>query len=285
MRKSTIGIAVVLACSVLSNAQEDAASRIGAELQEGEGQSLESMANDSTASQWSYQVAYEYRDWRDDTLSNGAPRPQGNIDMWQFRLVAPIDKKMTGWPITILPRLTLRNNEAADKSSGAGNSELFALVIAKEWDTGRWGIGPQINFPADDPKFGTTDWRYGIATAILQRAANDKMMLGLLIQQIWGKAAPEDSGDTAAPITIQPILNYSLPHTTYINIGETAFSYDWDDGEWLVPLGVRLGKLWIKESGTINLYGEYRTTVVYKDWNGSALENAYRINVSYTVPM
>ena len=30
------------------------------------GQSRESMANDSTASQWSFQVAYEFRDWRDD---------------------------------------------------------------------------------------------------------------------------------------------------------------------------------------------------------------------------
>ena len=52
-------------------------------------------------------------------------------------------------------RLTPRNNEAVDKSSGAGDAEYFALFIPVEWSTGRWGIGPQVNFPADDPKFGS----------------------------------------------------------------------------------------------------------------------------------
>jgi hypothetical protein len=34
-----------------------------------------------------------------------------------------------------------------------------------------------------------------------------------------------------------------------------------------------------------NLYGEYRTTVVYKDWAGSALKDAFRINLPYAFLM
>jgi hypothetical protein len=257
-------------------AQEDAAG----------GQSRESMANDSTASQWSFQLAYEARDWRDDEIAPGVTRPAGNKNYWQFRLVAPLDKSLTGLPFNILPRLTLRNEEAQDGRSGAGNAELFALIIPYDWGTGRFGIGPQVNFPADDEQIGSTAWRYGLATAVLQRAANDKIMTGFLIQQAWGKTDQSNpDAHVASPIAIQPVFNYSLPNLFYLNIGETAFSYNWHAKEWLVPLGVRFGRLWIGDSSTWNFYGEYRTTVVYENWPGSAYKHAFRLNVSYTIPI
>jgi hypothetical protein len=250
------------------------------------GQSRESMANDATASQWTYQLAYEWRDWRDDTLSNGQTRAPGNKNMWQFRIVAPLTKEMTGAPWTILPRLTLRNNEAVDGRSGAGNGELFALVIPWEWASGRFGIGPQINFPAESEQLGTTAWRFGFATALLERAVSDKLMYGFLIQQLWGKTNPTDENDiVASPITLQPVLNYTLSKGFYVNIGETALSYNWQAKAWLVPIGIRFGKLWVGDRTTWNLYGEYRTAVIYEDWPGSVIQNAFRINVSYTMPV
>jgi hypothetical protein len=267
------------------NAQEPVQVEQEEEREEG-GQSRESMANDSSASQWSFQVAYEIRNWREDTLSTGQVRPQGNKNMWQFRIVAPLDKKKTGLGFNILPRLTFRNNEAQDGTSGAGNAELFVLAIPVEWATGRFGIGPQVNFPADDEQYGSKEWRYGFATAWIQRAAKDKILTGILVQQIWGQSG-SDASDAVlpSPITIQPIFNYSLPKAFYLNIGETALSYNWQTESWLVPLGVRFGKLFITDRGTWNVYGEYRTTVVYEDWLGSALKDAFRINVSFTIPI
>ena len=156
-----------------------------------------------------------------------------------------------------------------------------------EWRSGRWGIGPQVNLPASAEQFGSTEWQYGFATAMLQRAAQQKILTGVLVQQVWSELTNSGSDSLVAqPLTIQPVFNYSLPKSTYINIGETALSYDWQTSSWLVPIGVRFGKLWIKESGaTWNLYGEYRTTVVYDDWPGSALKDAFRINISYAMPM
>jgi hypothetical protein len=250
------------------------------------GQSRESMANDSTASQWSFQVAYETRNWRDDILPNGQPRPEGTNNFWQVRVVAPLSKERTGLPFPLLPRLTLRNEEAKNGTSGGGNAEIFALAVPLDWGTGRWGIGPQINFPADSEQFGTTAWRFGFATAALQRAMKDKLLFGVLLQQTWGKTDPMQPGDVVAqPITIQPVFNYALSKGFYLNIGETALSYDWQADAWLVPIGLRIGKLWIKPNSTWNLYFEYRTTVVYEDWPGSAIEDAFRINVSYTIPV
>jgi hypothetical protein len=248
-------------------------------------QSRESMANDSTAAQWSFQLAYEARQWYDDEVAPGVKRPEGNKNMWQLRIVAPLTKEQSRVGMPVLPRLTFRNHEAPDGASGAGNAELFVLAIPKEWSTGRFGIGPQLNFPADQDQFGSKEWRYGLATAALQRAASDKMLLGILIQQIWGKENEASDVVYASPITIQPVFNYALPKQFYFNIGETALSYDWQAEVWRVPIGIRLGKLLIGEKSTWNFYVEYRRDVVYKDWRGSALENALRLNVSYTLPV
>ena len=249
------------------------------------GQSLESAANDATASMWTFQLAWEGRTWKDEEGPNGQARPEGNRDMWQLRAVAPIALTKN---LTLLNRLTMRNNEAADKSSGAGDAEYFAMFIPLEWATGRWGIGPQVNFPAEDPKFGNQAWRYGFATGLLQRAAEDKILAGVLIQQIWGKTDPGDPDrQVAQPITIQPIFNYSLDKGLYLNIGETALSYNWDAKAWLIPLGIRFGKIFINKNGSAwNLYGEFRTTVWYDDsWPGSVMNNAFRLNVSHAFPM
>jgi hypothetical protein len=91
----------------------------------------------------------------------------------------------------------------------------------------------------------------------------------------------------AQPVTIQPVFNYSLKNGYYLNIGETAFSYDWDANAWLIPLGVRFGKIFITDEGsTWNLYGEIRKTVYHgNNWPGSVLDTAVRVNLSYAFPM
>ena len=54
--------------------------------------------------------------------------------------------------------------------------------------------------------------------------------------------------------------------------------------EFKIPIGVRFGRVLVKEKGSWNYYFEYQTSAVYKDWPGSAVENSYRFNVTYTIP-
>ena len=247
------------------------------------GQSLESAANDATASMWTFQLSLEGRTWKDEEGPNGQPRPEGNRDQLMLRFVAPVP---LGKNLKVINRFTMRNNEAVDKSSGAGDAEYFALFVPFEWSTGRWGIGPQVNFPAESSKFGSEKWRYGFATAWLERVG-DKVLTGVLVQQIWGKTDPSDPDrQVAQPITIQPVFNYSLKNGYYVNIGETAFSYNWDANAWMIPLGFRFGKVFINQDGsTWNLYGEIRKSVIYEDWPGSVMDTAFRVNLSYAFPM
>ena len=108
----------------------------------------ETKALDSTATQWSFQLAYQTMpDYHDDILSSGEPRRAGPTDYLQLRIMMPLAYEK----FTILPRITLRHYENSQGESGIGNTEVFALIVPKKWDwgTGRMGIGPLITLPGD----------------------------------------------------------------------------------------------------------------------------------------
>ena len=71
----------------------------------GEQQSAASKAMDATATQWSFQFAYQSMPDYYDDLVNGVPRRPGLDNYLQLRVVAPVPLK----GLTILPRLTIRH--------------------------------------------------------------------------------------------------------------------------------------------------------------------------------
>ena len=243
----------------------------------------ETKALDSTATQWSFQLAYQTMpDYHDDILSSGAPRDAGPTDYIQLRAMMPL----TFEKFTILPMVTLRHYENSQGESGFGNTEIFGLIVPKTWDwgTGRVGIGPLVTLPGDE-KVAKDEWGYGFAAAAVNSKGN--WFYGALLTQTWQSidpvALPAGSSDTN-PLGIAPIVNYLLGGGWYVSNGDMIIQYDWDSKEWKIPIGVRIGKVSVKEKGTWNYYFEYQTSAVYKDWPGSAVENSYRFNVSYTIP-
>src|SRR5210317_2462096 len=136
-----------------------------AQEDDADAQSRESAAMDATATQWSFQFAYQSMPQYHNDLVNGEPRSPGLDNYLQVRVVAPIPLKK----LTILPRLTLRHYE--DKltgKSGLGNTELFALLVPKalDWGTGRAGIGPLVTFPGN-PDVAKDEFGYGFAAVIV----------------------------------------------------------------------------------------------------------------------
>jgi hypothetical protein len=246
-------------------------------------QDAETKALDSTASQWSFQLAYQATpDYFTDILDSGQQRPEGTTDYVQLRVLMPL----TFEKFTILPRATLRHYENAQGESGLGNTEIFGLIIPKKWDwgTGRMGIGPLITLPGNE-KVAKDEWGYGFAAAYVNGKGN--WFYGLLMTQSWQSidpaALPAGSSDTN-PLGIAPIVNYRLGKGWYVSNGDMVIQYDWDSKKFKVPLGVRFGRVLVKEKGSWNFYAEYQTSIVYENWPGSAVKNSYRINVTYTMP-
>jgi hypothetical protein len=248
------------------------------------GQDRESMALDSTATQWSFQFAWQVMpDYHDDTLDNGQVRPEGNTDYLQLRIVAPIPRES----FTILPRLTFRHYENAQGESGIGNTEIFGLIIPKSWDwgSGRAGIGPLVTLPGDE-EVARDEWGYGFAAAAVN--TKSKWFYGLLFTQSWRAVDPEiiqpGTSDTN-PLGISLFLNYRLGNGWYIGNGDMVARWDWDTSELYIPIGVRVGKVIVGKESSWNIYGEYQTSLYKDDWSGSAVENSFRINVTYTLPV
>lgn len=248
-------------------------------------QSRESMAMDATATQWSYQFAYQSMpDYYNDQV-NGVPRKAGLDNYAQLRIVAPIPLKK----LTILPRLTVRHYEIVETGkSGFGNTELFTLIIPKstDWGTGRAGIGPLVTMPGNKD-VAKDEWGYGFAAAIVNNTG--QWFYGLLFTQTWRAVNPEALAPGASdtnPLGIAPFLNYRFGSTgMYIGTPDMVALYDWDTGGFYLPIGARFGKVWVFDKGSLNVYGEYRTSLIYKSWEGPAVKNSYRFNISYTIPV
>ena len=247
-------------------------------------QDRESMAVDATATQWSFQFAYQAMpDYHNDKV-NGSTRPQGLDDYLQLRIVAPIPLSS----LTILPRLTFRHYEDKNTGkSGMGNTELFALVVPKSWDwgNGRVGLGPLVTMPGNE-HVAKDEWGYGLAGAYVNNKG--KFFYGLLLTQSWRsvdpRTLPAGVSDTN-PLGIAPFVNYRIDNGFYVQTADIVALYDWGKSQVYIPMGARFGKVWVGDKGSLNLYGEYRTSMVYKGWDGAAVKNSYRINISYTMPI
>jgi hypothetical protein len=253
-------------------------------------QSRESAALDNTAAAWSFQLAYQVMpDYRDDILSNGDPRPAGNKSWAQFRMVAPL--KLGG--LSILPRLTARLSQNRDGDWGISPTDVFALVIPFDWGTGRAGLGPDLVIPGSS-KVGSSEWSYGLAGAVIQRLFNDKMMVGLLIQQTWGRrdvydleqGVPTAEVETGAnPLIINPFINYQLGKGWYVGTNDLVAQYSWEFGGWKLPVGARFGYVLVQPTNSWNFYVEYATDFATDDWPGAAAKNKFRVNVTYSMPV
>jgi len=240
-------------------------------------QSRESAAVDPTASQWSLQFAYEgFNDYQEIET-----RGEGINGFFQFRMVAPLPAD-DSFPITLLPRLTLRLVQNSKDEFGFGQSDFFVLGIMNQWATGRWGIGPQVNFPSQGG-FGNTNWGYGLAGVVTQRALSDKLFLALLLQQTWSN---NSAGETkASALGINTIIVYQLGNGWYIGNGDFVIKYDWDSGFFFVPFGVRLGKAFISSDGTWNTYIEYASSLIYDSFPGPVPGYSFRVNIQYQIPV
>ncbi len=244
-----------------------------------------SKALDATATQWSFQFAYQSMPNYYSDLVNGTPRRPGLDNYVQLRIVAPVPLK----GVTILPRITIRHYEdLSTGNSGIGNTEIFALIIPSfsDWGTGRAGIGPMVTLPGNK-NVARDEWGYGLSGAVVNTSG--RLFFGVLLTQsfraIDPSALPPGTSD-ANPLGIAPFLNYTFGTSGYyVGNGDMVALYDWDSGGFYLPIGLRFGKVWVLEKGSINAYAEYQTSAIYKNYQGPAVQTSFRLNLTYTMPV
>jgi hypothetical protein len=216
----------------------------------------------------------------------------------QFRMVAPI--AVGG--LKILPRLTAKYSQNKDGDWGLSPTDIFALILPFDWGTGRAGAGPDLVIPGSN-KVGSSEWSYGLAGAVIQRFAQDKVIVGLLLQQVWGRRDVVDLGQPitdpsnpmnpsetefetgAHPLTINPFVTVQIGKGWYVATNDMVAQYSWEFGGWKFPLGARVGHVIVTPSSSWNLYVEYSSDFATVDWAGAAAKNKIRVNVSMSMPV
>ena len=88
-----------------------------------------------------------------------------------------------------------------------------------------------------------------------------------MVGQTWGALDPwyPERFDVASSLVINPVAIWQLTDEWYVSDGDMVLRYNWDESEWFVPIGLRIGRLFVGEKSTWNIYGEYQTSLVYRN--------------------
>jgi len=164
-----------------------------------------------------------------------------------------------------LARLTIPYNTnpspTGEHVSGFGDLNFFDIFLMGSPEL-QLGIGPYFILPtASKDETGAGKWQLGAAATIIAPATWG-LLGGLFTYQhdIGG----ESDRPTQNIFTVQPFLIYNLPHAFYLrSVG--IWNFNWETGDYYIPVGFGLGKVWKLESGIVmNLYAEPQWTVAHK---------------------
>jgi len=181
--------------------------------------------------------------------------------------VIPIDMSKN-WNLisrTILPIVDQQDVASGDSQSGLGDIvQSFFFSPKAPTDSGWiWGAGPAMLLPtATDDLLGQDQWALG-PTAVVLKQTESGWTYGALANQLWSVAGDDDRSDVNA-MFIQPFLTKGLGkgRTVILNSEST---YDWERGEWTIPVNLQYSKVAKIGTQMVSLLGGVRYYVEAPD--------------------
>jgi hypothetical protein len=117
-----------------------------------------------------------------------------------------------------------------------------SFFLSPEELVGGWivGAGPVFLYPtATDDLLGTEKWGAGPTFVVLQQSKG--WTYGLLFNHIWSFAGDESRRNVSATF-LQPFVSYVTRTKTTFGFN-TESTYNWNDGQWNVPLNLTVSQL------------------------------------------
>ncbi|CAE80985.1 hypothetical protein AB1A81_16535 [Bdellovibrio bacteriovorus] len=149
-----------------------------------------------------------------------------------------------------------------DQVSGLGDINVFDIFLLKGNEGLELGVGPYFVFPtASEDETGAGKWQVG--ASVMAMSPHPWGLIGGLLTYQHDVAGDEDR-PTQNIATLQPFVIYNLPSAVYLRSTGIWF-FNWETGDYYIPIGVGLGKIWKLESGTtMNLFAEPQWTVAHE---------------------
>lgn len=190
----------------------------------------------------------------------------GNATGNQFvlRYAQPVSIGNTRWLIRAsLPYNSFPAGPGGQKISAIGDFDIFA---AYQIDTGKprisFAFGPQVVAPtATDDRLGSKQWQLGLANVYFN-ASSRKIQYGYLLT--WRGGVGDTNGRPRVSLgAYQPFVFYQLGKGYYTG-GAPIWSYNFENDNYAVPIGVRLGKVTKRDKTVFNFFVEPQYTVAHK---------------------
>jgi hypothetical protein len=149
----------------------------------------------------------------------------------------------------------------AGSQSGMGDvlQSLFFSPAAPTAGGWIWGVGPALLLPTGSDDLLTTDqWAAGPTAVALRQQG--PWTVGALTNHLWSFAGDDDRADINRTF-LQPFLSYTTPTAWTYTLQSESF-YDWDEGQWLVPIRAvaskvtRIGGQLVSIGGGVNYWAE-----------------------------
>ena len=132
---------------------------------------------------------------------------------------------------------------AVGKGSSLGGigdiTQSFFFVPKEPTDGWIWGAGPVLRLPtASRDAFGQGRWGAGPTAVVLRQ--DGPWTFGMLANHVWSFAGwgPENVNTSC----LQPFGAYTTDSQTTFGLGSES-AYDWDHGQWVVPIDVSVSRL------------------------------------------
>jgi len=142
-----------------------------------------------------------------------------------------------------------------EETSGLGDLLVIDLFLPKRAEWGTWGIGPIAIFPtASDDRLGQGKWQLGPAAVVLYSGIKNWQFGGLVQNPI--SIAGDSDRNAVSTLLVQPIATRHFKDGWYAGWGEIPFSYEWLNGDYNIPLNMRLGRVTKLGNAPVNMFIE-----------------------------
>lgn len=174
-----------------------------------------------------------------------------------------LTKKLNMIPRIIMPIVTQPDLVKGNgTTNGVGDINASFFFSPKKASKVTWGVGPILSIPTGtSPDISNGKWCLGpTAVALIMPK---QWVIGGLVNNIWSFTGQSNKPDVNT-FLFQPFINYNLPEQWYFGFSP-IITANWNAGsgqQWVVPLGLALGKIFTVGKQPMNVQvGAYGNVV------------------------
>jgi hypothetical protein len=151
--------------------------------------------------------------------------------------------------------------QSGDNVDGFGDLNLFDIWLTNPINGIEFGVGPYFVFPtASEDETGAGKWQAGLSGIAIKPMPEG--ILGALLTYQHSFAGPSDRS-TQNLLTFQPFAIYNLPEGYYLR-SSGVLNFNWANGEYYIPVGAGLGRVWkLKNGNILNSFVEPQVTFIH----------------------